>query len=160
MSPVNPRVLESLNFGINQEIKSYVFYMEAAKQVKDDELKDSLLRLAGEEKEHYQILETQHHNLITSEQWVTYNDILNKNGLPEINEEMADKHKELINSIRSAQSEREILEIAYELEEDAYKIFSSALERATEPEEKKTFEFLMKFEKGHMKLIQSMIDSL
>ena len=32
--------------------------------------------------------------------------------------------------------------------------------RATEPEEKKTFEFLMKFEKGHMVLIQGMIDSL
>lgn len=160
MTPVNTKILESLNYGINQEIKSYVFYLEAAKQVKSEEFKETLLKLAGEEKEHYQVLEAQHHSLITSEQWVTYNDILKKNGLPEINEEMAAKHKELIESVRKAKDEREILDIAYELEEDAFKIFKAALERATEPEEKKTFEFLMKFEKGHMVLIQGMIDSL
>ena len=160
MTPVNPKILRSLNYGINQEIKSYVFYREAAKQVNNEEFKETLLKLAGEEKEHYQVLETQHHSLITSEQWVTYNDILNKEGLPEINEEMANKHKELIESVHNAKDEREILGIAYELEEDAFQVFSEAFERATEPEEKKTFEFLMKFEKGHMRLIQGMIDSL
>jgi rubrerythrin len=160
MTPVNPKILESLNYGINQEIKSYVFYMEAAKRMGKQEFKDTLLKLASEEKEHYQILESQHHSLITSEQWVTYNDILKREGLPEIDEEMADKHKELVAAVSQAEDEREILDIAYKLEEEAFTIFSEAAGRAVDAEEKRTFEFLMKFEKGHMRLIQSMIDSL
>jgi len=39
------------------------------------------LKLAGEEKNHYRVLERQHHSLVTSEKWVTYNDILLKEGL-------------------------------------------------------------------------------
>ncbi len=160
MTPVNPKILESLNYGINQEIKSYVFYLEAARKVATEKFRDTLLKLAGEEKEHYQILEAQHHSLITSEQWVTYNDILKQEGLPEINEDMADKHRDLIRSVKEAGTEREVLEIAYGLEEDAYRIFSEALKRSTDPEEKRTFEFLSRFEQGHMRLIQGMIDSL
>ena len=55
MAPVNPKILESLNYGINQEIKSYVFYLEAARQIDNEEFKATLMKLAGEEKEHYQV---------------------------------------------------------------------------------------------------------
>ncbi len=160
MTPVNPKVLESLSWGISAEVKAYVFYKEAAKVVKSAEFKDTLLSLAGEEKNHYWVLERQHHSLIKSEQWVSYNDILKHEGLPEISEEMADKHKEMIDSVRNAGSEREILDIAFELEKKSNEVYTEAAERATDPDEKKTFEYLANFEKGHMKLIQKLIDSM
>ena len=160
MTPVNPKILDSLNWGISAEIKSYVFYKAAARQATNQEFKETLLKLAGEEKGHYQILERQHHSLITSEQWISYNDIMKQKGLPEINEEMADVHKDLIEKVHGAADEREILDIAMDLEKQAYDVFSKAAGRAADPEEKKTFGFLAGFEKTHIKIIQGMIDSL
>jgi rubrerythrin len=160
MTPVNPKVLESLNWGISAEIKSYVFYREAAKQTANEEHKKTLLQLAADEKNHFQILERQHNSLITSEQWISYNDILKQKGLPEINEEMAATHKELLDTVRKAQDERKILDIAFDLEKEAYEVFSKAAGDSVDGEEKKTFEFLANFEKGHMQIIQNIIDSL
>lgn len=160
MAAANPKVLDALNWGISSEIKSYVFYMEAAKKAETKDFKDTLLKLAGEEKEHYQVLERQHHHLITSEQWVTYNDILGQNGLPEIDETMAERHKELIDRVHNAPSMREVLDIALLLEKEANQMFTQAAKDATDPEQQKSFEFLARFELGHVKLIQGMIDSL
>jgi len=160
MAPVNPKILESLNYGIASEIKSYVFYMEAARLTRDSKQRESLLRLAGDEKEHFQILEQQHHSLIKSEQWISYSDILKQKGLPEINEEMAEIHRELLEKVRNAPGQRQILDIALGLEEEANRIFTKAAAAAKDPEEKSTFEFLANFEKGHIKIIQGMIDSL
>ena len=160
MVPINPKVLESLNYGISAEIKSYVFYLEAAKIVATDSFRQTMLKLAGEEKGHYQLLERQHHSLITSEQWVSYSDILNRPGLPEINEEMAAVHKGLIAQARQAGGEKELLTIALGLEEDAHQLFSKAAAAAADPEEKKTFEFLARFEMAHIRLIQGMMKSL
>lgn len=160
MTPVNPKVLETLNLGISSEIKSYVFYLEAAKTVSRDSSRQTLLKLAGDEKDHYRILERQHHGLIKSEQWVSYNDILKQAGLPEIREDMADQHKALIASVRAAKDERAILEIALGLEKEANALFAGAAERAVDPEEKRMFDYLAKFEEGHVRVIQGMIDSL
>lgn len=160
MTPVNPKVLETLNIGISSEIKSYVFYLEAAKVAARESSRQTLLKLAGEEKDHFRILERQHHGLVTSEQWVSYNDILKQDGLPEINEEMAAPHKGLIASVRTAKDERALLEIALKLEKDAHALFAEAAGRAVDSEEKRTFTYLAKFEEGHVRLIQGMIDSL
>lgn len=160
MTPVNAKVLETLSFGISAEIKSYVFYVEAAKLVSSPELGKALLKLAGEEKEHYQILERQHHALITSEQWVSYNDILKQEGLPEINEAMADTHRILLKEVRQAKTEKAILDIGLGLEREAYRVYSQVAAKASDPKEKETFEFLAKFEQGHIKLIQSMMAAL
>lgn len=160
MTPANPKVLDALNWGISSEIKSYVFYMEAAKKADDSEHQVTLLTLAAEEKEHYQVLERQHHSLITSEQWVTYNDILNQEGLPEIDESMTEKHQGLIDTVRNAKDMKTVLDIAFDLEKEANEVFSKAAEDTDDPEQKKSFEFLAKFERGHMNLIQKMIDSL
>ena len=160
MAAVNHKVLDALNWGISSEIKSYVFYKAAAKKMTNPEFKDTLLKLAGEEKEHYQVLERQHHSLITSEQWVTYNDILKQSDLPDIDETMADRHKEILASVDKASGIRQILDIALVLEKEANAMFTKAAGDATDPEQKKSFEFLAKFEMGHVKLIQGMIDSL
>ncbi len=160
MAAVNHKVLDALNWGISSEIKSYVFYMEAVRKTDNDEFKNTLMKLAADEKEHYQVLERQHHNLITSEQWVTYNDILGQKGLPEIDETMAGRHQELIDEVKNAPDMRAVLDIALILEKEANEVFAKAATDADDPEQKKSFEFLARFEMGHVKLIQGMIDSL
>jgi len=160
MSKANPRVLDALNWGISAEIKSYVFYREAAAKTDKAPLQQTLHRLAAEEKEHYQVLERQHHTLITSEQWVTYNDILGQPGLPEIDETMAERHRELIDTVRAAPDMKTVLKIALDLENEANRMFAKAAREADDADQKKSFEFLAKFELGHAKLIQGMLDGL
>lgn len=160
MPRVNPMVLDALNWGISAEIKSYVFYKEAAAKAERVQLQQTLNRLAAEEKEHYQVLERQHRSLITSEQWVSYNDILGQSGLPEIDETMAERHRELIDTVRTAPDMKTVLKIALDLENEANRMFAKAAREADDPEQKKNFEFLAKFELGHAKLIQGLLDGL
>ena len=158
MTPVNPEILIALNAGIQSEIASYVFYVEAAKGIGDTELKGILEDLAHEEKEHFQILERQHHSLVTSEKWISTADILKSPGLPEIGEEMALKHQALIDEVRQANDTVKVLKIAYRLEVEAFNLFSGQVEIAKSDEAKKMFDTLAKFEKGHMNMIQGLID--
>ena len=156
MAPVNPEVLNALTAGINAEVASYVFYLEASRKPEAAAHKKVLEDLALEEKKHFQILERQHHSLITSEQWISLADVLKAEGLPEISEEMADVHSKLIDEVKAADSLRVILDIAYRLEVEAFEMFSGQVEIATSPEGKKMFEELSKFERGHMKQIDQL----
>ncbi len=160
MTPVNPEVLSALTAGINAEIASYVFYVEAAKKINAADYKKTLQDLALEEKRHFQILERQHHSLITSEQWISLADILKAEGLPEIREDMAEVHRKLIDEVKAAPSLRVILDIAYRLEVEAFELFSKHAGLSQSPEGKKIFGELSKFERGHMKQIDDLRQKL
>lgn len=157
---VNPEIIEALTDGIQSEIATYVFYLEAIKIVKDETMIPVLENLAMEEKKHFQILERQHDSLIRSEKWVSTADILNQEGLPEINKEMQDKHKDLITSVQKLKTTREILDMALKLEIEARDLFVRFEKLAESEEGKKTFKRLAGFEEGHAKLIKNMIQNL
>ena len=156
MSPVHPDILAALTAGIQSEIASYVFYVEAAKKSETAKIKNVLEQLAGEEKNHFHILERQHDSLVRSEKWVSTADILKREGLPEITEEMTREHRGLVDSVRAADSIDRVLEIAFGLEEEAYNLFASEAAKGIAPEAKEIFEKLARFEKSHMKLIEQM----
>lgn len=156
MTPVNPDTLQALTAGISSEVASYVFYLEASKKPEAADFKEILEELALEEKKHFHILERQHNSLIKSEQWISLADVLKEKGLPEINEEMAEVHKDLIDQVRSADSARAVLDIAYRLEEEARDLFSEQIDRTDSEEGKKMFRELARFEAGHMKTIDQM----
>jgi len=157
MSPVSPDVLQALSAGIQSEIASYVFYTEAAKKAVTEPFKEVLEKLAYEEKGHFHILERQHHSLIRSEQWISLADVMKMEGLPEIGEEMAAKHRDLIEEVRSADSIKTILDIAYRLEKEAHELFAGHASHASSPEGKAVFEKLAAFEKGHMGMVKDMM---
>ena len=157
MTPNNPSTLLALSAGIQSEIAAYVFYLEAIKKVNNQELEEILTKLAYEEKAHFHTLERQHHNRIKSEKWISIADVMKRDGLPEIEEDMAADHQELINLVRDTSSIREVLDIAYKLEEDSHIMFSHEAERADNEETKKIFADLARFEKGHMGVVQDMI---
>ena len=156
MTPVSQETLQALSAGISSEVASYVFYLEASKKPQAVEFKHLLEELAMEEKKHFQILERQHNSLIKSEQWISLADVLKEEGLPEINEEMAEVHRSLIDQVRGADSARAVLDIAFRLEEEARDLFAGQVDKTSSPEGKKMFQELAKFEAGHMNKIDQM----
>lgn len=160
MSPVNPEILAAINAGISAEISSYVFYVEASKRLENSEIKEMLEKLAAEEKEHFQILEKQHHSLLTSEKWISIADILKEPGLPQIDEDMGSKHQAIIDQVRNANNTAEVLKIAYRFEVEAFELFSAQVGKTDSEEARQMYQTLAKFEKGHMTMIQGMIDGL
>jgi len=156
MSAVSSDVLNALSAGINSEIASYVFYLEASKKPQAHEIKAVLENLALEEKKHFQVLERQHNSLIKSEQWISLADVLKGEHLPEIGEDMASVHRELIDEVHKADSIVTVLDIAYRLEEEAYTLFAEQEKVMVSPEGKKVFGELAKFEQGHMRQIDQM----
>ncbi len=157
MTPVDQQVLMALTAGIQSETAAYVFYIEASKKTQAKQFKDVLEKLAFEEKMHFQILEGQHHSLIKSEKWISTADILKREGLPEIGEDMTDVHRDLIKEVHAADSVKKILDIAYRLEVEAFELFEREAGRTTSDEGKKIFQDLARFEEGHMRIIQEMI---
>lgn len=157
---VNPETLEALTSGIQSEVAAYVFYLEASKKTEKSDIKDTLKMLAGEEKKHFQILEGQYDSLVRSEKWISTADVLNRPGLPDIGEDMQEKHRDLINRVNDAASQREILEIALKLEEEARDLFRRLAENSDSEEGKKTFSHLAGFEEGHVRLVNELIAQL
>ncbi|MFH2035364.1 MAG: ferritin family protein [Candidatus Zixiibacteriota bacterium] len=155
---VNSEILSALTSGINSEVAAYVFYIEAMKKVDNDELVPILENLAGEEKKHFQILERQYDSLVRSEMWISTADILKQEGLPEIDAEMAEKHRDLIDRINNLTSVSEILDLALKLELEAQELFKKLSAQSKAKEAKMTFDHLAGFEEGHAKLIRDMIE--
>ncbi len=156
MTPTDPDTLAGLTSGIQSEVASYVFYIESAKKREAGRIKEVLQRLAGEEKQHFHILERQYDSLVRSEKWISTADILKQEGLPEIGEEMSNAHRELLDEVAQADSITAILDIAYRLEVEARDLFRAAADKAVSQEGKKMFEQLAKMEAGHMKIISGM----
>jgi rubrerythrin len=157
MSPVEKSVLDGLNKGIMAELAAYVFYKKCLRLTKDNKIIEILTKLAADEKEHYRILEGQYDNLVRSEMWVTYNDILRKSGLPDIDEKTEEVHDKLIDSVNADTTPLRMLEIALILEERARDLYADLARNMTDPKGKETYEFLAKFESGHVAKVKTMM---
>lgn len=157
---VHPDILGALTTGIQSEVASYVFYTEAARRADADDFRKTLKQLALEEKRHFHVLERQYDSLVRSEKWISTADILKEEGLPEIGEEMAEKHRALIDEVRKAADQKAVLEIALRLEYEARDHFASMAQKADTREAKDTFDYLSKFEQTHVEIIKKMLAGL
>lgn len=155
MKEATQKSLDALSKGINAELASYVFYKRASERITHKELSKLLIDLAVEEKDHYWILETQYDNLVRSEKWVSYNDIMRKKGLPEIPEEMTDIHSKRIEALEKTNDPLKILDIAIQLEIDARDFYLSQVDVETDPAARDFYIFLSKFEQGHVNILTS-----
>lgn len=152
--------LKFLNLGIESEIAAYIFYKQAGRIVQDTGLRETLLKLAGDEKGHFLSLEDIYDRNVRSEMWAPYKDILGREGLPEIDELVQGTHKELLARIRGVATKREVLEMALTLEKEAFTLFSEASAKMKNPELKKVFDFLTGFERNHVQLIEKELAAL
>jgi rubrerythrin len=154
---VSPEVLEYLSSGIKAEIAAYVFYKKSADKLDRDEIKDALRGFANEERKHFLSLEKIYDKHVRSEKWVTYRDTLKQDGLPEIDEQIGDKHVARLARMAAAKTNLDVLNIALELEQEAFKLYSEAKTKSADLEVKELFEFLSKFEQGHVQFVQELI---
>ncbi len=152
--------LDTLSKGINAELASYIFYKRASEKIEDQQIAAMLTKLAGEEKDHYWTLETEYDSLVRSEKWISYNDIMRKNGLPEIPEEMSEKHKRRLDALEATSHIRSILGMAIELEEEARDLYRSQIDNVDDPLAKEMYTFLSKFEQGHVNIINGWLAKL
>ncbi len=156
----NEDALKYLNLGISSEISAYVFYKHAGTILKDKALQETIHKLANDEKGHFLSLEDIYDRNVRSEMWAPYKDILNKEGLPDIDELVQETHKELLSRIRGLSTKREVLEMALLLEKEAFDLFSEASAKTKHPESKKVFDFLVNFERNHVQLIEKELAAL
>jgi hypothetical protein len=113
-----------------------------------------------EEKDHYWTLEGEYDSLVRSEKWITYNDILRKNDLPEMPEEMTETHKKRLETLDLLNDEISILRMAVELEEEARDLYRSQVDAVDDPTAREMYSFLAKVEQGHVNVINSWIGKL
>ena len=156
MSPADKETLAALTAGIQSEIAAYVFYREAVLKTDHEEVKGILEKLALEEKQHFQILERQYDSLVRSEKWITTADALRQEGLPEIDEDMSQKHQHYVQEVAKTNSLSEILDIALRLELEARDLFKGAANRCESESGKKMFTQLSGIEEGHAVKIKDM----
>ncbi len=154
---LSTKALDYLSRGIISEIAAYVFYKTGAQNLSDEELVAAMQHFADEERKHFLTLEHQYDQNVRSERWVTYRDIMNQDGLPEIDEEMGDRHVSRLERVKKASEIMDILDIALELEQDAYNLYKEAAENADDAELRKTFEYLTQFEMGHINNVKQMM---
>ena len=152
--------LDALSRGINAELAAYVFYKRASEKIEDQKIAAMLTRLAGEEKDHYWALEAEYDSLVRSEKWISYNDIMRKDGLPEMPEEMAENHKRRLDALETTSDIRSILGMAMELEEEARDMYRSQIDKVDDPLAKEMYTFLSKFEQGHINVISGWLAKL
>ena len=159
MGKIHPDILGALTTGIQAEEAGYVFYKEASERFDDGPVKEILVKLAIDEKRHFHYLERQYDSVIRSEKWISAADALKEERLPEVDKQMLDQHREMIDRIEQARSRRKILEIAYDFEAEAYDLYSAAAQLCDTDEGREVFEFLARFEKSHMDTINALIDN-
>jgi rubrerythrin len=146
--------LKFLNLGIESELAAYVFYKRALKLIDDADLRTVIEKLAADEKGHFLTLEDEYDETVRSECWAPYRDIMEKAGLPEIDEMVQETHKELLAKIKLLKTKKDVLQMALLLEKEAFSLFSEASAKATHPGIKQVFDHLAAFEQGHVQLIE------
>jgi rubrerythrin len=146
--------LKYLNLGISGELAAYVFYKKSAAVLKEKALQEAILKIAAEEKQHFLSLEDVYDRHVRSEMWAPYKDIMNKPGLPDIDELVQDTHKELLARIAKLSTKKEVLEMGLSLEKEAIALYSDASAKLSHPEVRKVFDFLIGFEKNHVQMFE------
>jgi rubrerythrin len=73
---------------------------------------------------------------------------------------MTSRHQELIDEVRGASNQRQVLDIALRLEFEARDLFGRLAKSADSDEARETYEFLSRFEQTHVEIIKGMIASL
>jgi rubrerythrin len=92
--------------------------------------------------------------------WAPYKDILNKPGLPDIDELVQDTHKELLAKIADISTKRDVLEMGLSLEQEAVALYGDASAKSSHPEVKKVFEYLIGIEKSHVQMFEKELAAL
>ncbi len=142
------KTLEILKQAILLERRGKIFYANIAKQAEDEGVKNFFELMAKEEELHINIL---------TEQYMLFKNkkSFNSNDLPSPEELISDEilSKDIKEKISAASFEAAAIQAAIDMENRAVEIYSERAENAEDIEEKKFYEWLANWEKGHNQLL-------
>lgn len=155
------KVIEELELAQNTEITGYYFYKAAAELVKDEKGKNVFEHLSREELDHIKVVSSIADSLKAGAGWLTYEDAVKKGG-PKAGEGLPifKGTNELIERLRTNETDVNAVKIGIESEEAAVGFYSSMLEKAETPEEKVLLTRLLEMEKAHLKILRWESESL
>jgi len=152
----NNKTLDILKMAILMERRGLAFYTNVSEQTKDPEISKVFKVMAAEESVHVKFL---------SEQFLSFenNKEFSCPNLPDqaqdgiVNMILSDEIK---NKISAAGFEAAAISAAIDMEKKAIEVYSSQAEVSTDPNEKKLFNWLSDWEKGHLKILNDLDNEL
>lgn len=156
------KIVDELETAHNTEIAGYFFYKAAAELVSDDKGKNIFEHLASEELDHIKVISSIAESVKSGGGWLAYEDAV-KRGLQAEGGKAAPvfpEENELIDRLRTNESDLNAVAIGIEAEERAVEFYSGLLKRAETPEEKVVLTNILEMEKGHLKILRWESESL
>jgi rubrerythrin len=156
MQMEKPSTLTILKNAILIERKGKSLYQKAADHTKDDSVKTFFQDLVNDEQEHINILEKQFKAFMKDGRFLAggfENNAAVVDAPDILDESLKDK-------INAADFEATAITAAIGFEEKAVKLYTQSAEEATDPEEKKLYNWLSVWEKTHLKKLIALEESL
>ena len=142
--------MEILKTAILLERKGKAFYSSVADKADDADVKEFFQIMADEEDEHIKFLMEQFSHYVENKKFKEIEIHREEEGTDEII--LSDKVKK---KIGAASFEAAAISAAIDFETRAVKVYSEQANNASDPEEKKFYQFLADWEKGHHKLLNT-----
>lgn len=139
--------MDNLDFAIKMEVDGEIFYSEQAEKHMDTNLHKIFLSLAKDERKHADILRRKKDKLTFN---LVDTDILDQ--YKNVFAGADDFHSE----IKSDLSQLDVYILASEKEKKSIELYKKMLSQATDEEQKKLFQFLIKEEEAHFELLDDM----
>ena len=148
--------LDILKMAILMEKRGFAFYTNVAGQTSDPEISNIFNTMAAEESTHIKFL---------SEQFLSFekNQEFTRPNLPDqADDSIANMilSEDIKNKITAAGFEAAAISAAIDMEKKAIEIYSKQAETATNPNEKKLYNWLSDWEKGHLKILNDLDNEL
>ena len=155
------KVINDLAVAHNTEIAGYFFYNSAADMVEDKKGKSVFLGLAKEELDHIRAVKAIADSIKEGAGWIGYEEAVRR-GTPSTEKGLPifQKKNELIERLRTNQTDLNAVSIAIENEDKAVEFYSSLLIEACEPTEKVVLTKILEMEKNHLKMLRWEYESL
>lgn len=139
--------MSALKFALENEQKEYEFYMDNARRTKNLAGKNMFKQIAGEEKEHYEVLKKLHDKWEKQQQWPASVPLKVKKSLAEnILKAMAGKKS---SRIRGNEDDLKAIRTAIDFEARGVDLYTKLEKGSTDPKEKAFFNLLADIERTH-----------
>jgi len=143
------KTLEILKQAILLERRGKAFYLNVAEQTKNDAVQSFFKFMADEEETHIGILENQFKAYMKDGAFKP--DSYNENETSGIASQIFEE--EIKNKISATSYEAAAIGAAISMEQRAVKVYKERSENATDPEEKKLYEWLLSWENSHLNML-------
>jgi rubrerythrin len=150
------KTLDILKMAILMEKRGFAFYTTVAEQTHDTEISNIFKTMAAEESIHAKLL---------SEQFLSF-EKKQEFSCPNFPDQSADGianmilSEEVKNKISAAGYEAAAISAAVDMEKKAIEVYSTQAEASADPNEKKLFNWLSDWEKGHLKILNDLDNEL